>query len=216
RSRHPAGGRTDGEPRLPHRRRDPGAVRRAARRGTHHRDGDARGVRRRTLRTHHPHPRRARGGLSGRRATPSRGAADMNMLIENLRTALEALFGNRLRSVLTLLGVVIGVFAVTTTISLGEIATAGITNEIRAFGAQTLFVSRVPNEPTSVRFTDDDIEALSRLPIAILRQKSLSVTASSCSERVRMTLNRTTANAPAAERPIRGARGRAAAQDDSV
>lgn len=140
----------------------------------------------------------------------------MTMLIENLRTALEALFGNRLRSVLTLLGVVIGVFAVTTTISLGEIATAGITSEIRAFGAQTLFVSRVPNEPTSVRFTDDDIEALSRLPIAILRQKSVSVTASSGSERVRMTLNGTTANAPEIDRSIEMARGRFFAQDDSV
>ncbi|MFO7543876.1 MAG: ABC transporter permease [Trueperaceae bacterium] len=138
------------------------------------------------------------------------------MLIENLRTALEALFGNRLRSVLTLLGVVIGVFAVTTTISLGEIATAGITSEIRAFGAQTLFVSRVPNEPTSVRFTDDDIEALSRLPIAILRQKSVNVTASSGSERVRMTLNGTTANAPEIDRSLEMARGRFFGQDDAV
>jgi len=140
----------------------------------------------------------------------------MSMLLENLRTALEALFGNRLRSVLTLLGVVIGVFAVTTTISLGEIATAGITSEIRAFGAQTLFVSRVPNEPTSVPFTDDDIEALSRLPIAILQQKSVSVTASSGDERVRMTLNGTTANAPEIDRTIELARGRYFAQDDAV
>ncbi len=138
------------------------------------------------------------------------------MLLENLRTALEALFGNRLRSVLTLLGVVIGVFAVTTTISLGEIATAGITSEIRAFGAQTLFVSRVPNEPTSVRFTDDDIEALSRLPIAILQQKSVNVTASSGSERVRMNLNGTTANAPEIDRSIEMARGRFFSQDDAV
>ncbi|MFN2321687.1 MAG: ABC transporter permease, partial [Trueperaceae bacterium] len=86
------------------------------------------------------------------------------MLLENLKTALEALFGNRLRSLLTLSGVVIGVFAVTTTISLGQIATAGITGELQAFGAQSLFVSRVFDDPNSARFTDDDIEALSRLP----------------------------------------------------
>ena len=44
------------------------------------------------------------------------------MLLQNIRTAFDALFNNRLRSFLTLLGVVIGVFAVTTTISMGAIA----------------------------------------------------------------------------------------------
>jgi putative ABC transport system permease protein len=130
------------------------------------------------------------------------------VLIENLKTALEALFGNRLRSLLTLSGVVIGVFAVTTTVSLGQIATAGITGELQAFGAQSLFVTRVFDDPTSERFTDDDIEALSRLPIEILRSRSTNVWAVAGDERVRLSVNGTTANAPQVDRTIELERGR--------
>lgn len=130
------------------------------------------------------------------------------MLLENLKTALEALFGNRLRSLLTLSGVVIGVFAVTTTISLGQIATAGITGELQAFGAQSLFVIREFDHPDGRPFTDADIEALSRLPIEILRQRSTSVWAVVGDERVRLSVNGTTANAPLIDRTIELARGR--------
>lgn len=130
------------------------------------------------------------------------------MLIENVKTALEALVGNRLRSLLTLLGVVIGVFAVTTTVSLGQIATAGITGEIQAFGAQSLFVTRVTSHPEGVPFTDADIEALSRLPIEILRQRSTRLWATASSERVRLNVVGTTANAPRIDRSIELDRGR--------
>lgn len=130
------------------------------------------------------------------------------MLLENLKTALEALFANRLRSLLTLAGVVIGVFAVTTTISLGQIATAGITAELQAFGAQSLFVARIPNDPNSPAFTDDDIDALGRLPIEILRQRSTRVWATYEDARVRLVLNGTTANAPQIDRTIALAQGR--------
>ncbi len=130
------------------------------------------------------------------------------MLLENLKTALEALFGNRLRSLLTLSGVVIGVFAVTTTISLGQIATAGITGELQAFGAQSLFVIREFDHPDGRAFTDADIEALSRLPIEILRQRSTNVWAVAGDARVRLSINGTTANAPLIDRTIEMARGR--------
>jgi len=130
------------------------------------------------------------------------------MLIENVKTALEALVDNRLRTLLTLLGVVIGVFAVTTTVSLGQIATAGITGEIQAFGAQSLFVTRVTSHPEGVPFTDADIEALSRLPIEILQQRSTRVWATSGEERVRLNVVGTTANAPRIDRSIELDRGR--------
>ncbi len=138
------------------------------------------------------------------------------MLLENLKTALEALFGNRLRSLLTLSGVVIGVFAVTTTISLGQIATAGITGELQAFGAQSLFVSRVFDDPTSERFTDDDIEALSRLPIDILRSRSTNVWAVAGDVRERIAVNGTTANAPQVDRSIELRRGRFFSEADAA
>ncbi len=130
------------------------------------------------------------------------------MFFENVKTALEALFGNRLRSLLTLAGVVIGVFAVTTTISLGQIATAGITSELQAFGAQSIFVARIPNDPNSPPFSDGDIEALGRLPIEILQQRSTRVWAVVGETRVRLVLNGTTANAPQIDRTIALAQGR--------
>lgn len=130
------------------------------------------------------------------------------MLIENVKTALEALVDNRLRTLLTLLGVVIGVFAVTTTVSLGQIATAGITSEIQAFGAQSLFVTRVTSHPEGLPFTDADIEALGRLPIEILRQRSTRVWAVAGEERVRLNVVGTTANAPLIDRSIELDRGR--------
>lgn len=130
------------------------------------------------------------------------------MLVENVRVALEALFGNRLRSILTLLGVVIGVFAVTTTISLGAIATAGITSELQAFGAQTLFVTVNTNHPQATRFTDADVEALSRLPIDILRQQSRSAELRFAERSLPISLNGTTANAIEVDRTLTIARGR--------
>ena len=138
------------------------------------------------------------------------------MFLENLRTALAALLENRLRSVLTLLGVVIGVFAVTATVSLGEIATAGITSEIQAFGSQSLFVQRVFDDPDSAPFSDADVEALSRLPIKILRQQSARVAAVVGDVRENITLNGTVADAPEIDRSIELARGRYFDDDDAA
>ncbi len=130
------------------------------------------------------------------------------MFFENIRTALEALFGNRLRSLLTLLGVVIGVFAVTTTISMGAIATAGITGELQAFGAQSLFVVVDQDNPQAEPFTNDDIEALSRLPIDILQTQNVFGTVRVADKDVGLTLNGTTANAPEVDRTLKLERGR--------
>jgi putative ABC transport system permease protein len=130
------------------------------------------------------------------------------MLTENIRSAIEALFANRLRSALTLLGVVIGVFAVTTTVSMGQIATAGITAEIQDFGAQSLFVVVNNDNPRATRFTGDDIEALSRLPVDILRSRSTGGLGRAGNEEARITLNGQTANAVNVDRSLRLARGR--------
>lgn len=132
------------------------------------------------------------------------------MFLENIRTALEALFGNRLRSLLTLLGVVIGVFAVTTTVSMGEIATAGITGELQSFGAQQLFVIMDFDNPQAEPFTDDDVEALSRLPISILQQQSVGGVARSdaTDKDIDLSVDGTSANTPEIDRTLKLARGR--------
>lgn len=131
------------------------------------------------------------------------------MFLENIRTAFEALFGNRLRSILTLLGVVIGVFAVTTTISMGEIATAGITGSLQAFGSQQLFVVIDFDNPDSERFSDDDFDALSRLPIDILKTQQIrGIVRGKDGEDVFIDINGNTANAAVVDRELKIAQGR--------
>ncbi len=136
------------------------------------------------------------------------------MILENLRSAFEALAANRLRSVLTLLGVMIGVFAVTTTVSLGAIATAGITGQLQAFGNQALFITPNEDNPASTAFSDADIDALSRLPVSVLRQRSVRGVARAGTEEASLVLNGVTANAPQVDRTIKLARGRYFSEDE--
>ena len=136
------------------------------------------------------------------------------MLLQNIRTAFDALFNNRLRSFLTLLGVVIGVFAVTTTISMGAIATAGITDELQSFGSQSLFVVINQDDPLAPPLTDDDIAALSRLPIDILKQQSTQGVVRVDDRDIFININGTTANAVEVDRSLELARGRYFSEDE--
>ncbi len=109
-------------------------------------------------------------------AKPARAKVDgaMNPL-ENVRMAFEALWGNRLRSFLALLGIIIGVFAVTSMVSLGEMANASISRDLESVAGRSLFVQPDFNN-TGVssykRITDADIQALSGLPVSVIAQVS--------------------------------------------
>ncbi len=61
-------------------------------------------------------------------------------LMENLRVALDGLTANKLRSGLTMLGVIIGVGAVIALMSIGEGAQASITEQINDIGSNLIFV----------------------------------------------------------------------------
>ena len=61
--------------------------------------------------------------------------------IENLRMALDGLTANKMRSSLTMLGVIIGVGAVIALMSVGEGAQASITQEISSVGTNLIFVA---------------------------------------------------------------------------
>ena len=63
----------------------------------------------------------------------------MNLLL-TLRIAFRALAKNKLRAALTVLGVVIGIAAVTTMVSIGQSANALVQNELQSFGANFLVV----------------------------------------------------------------------------
>ena len=62
-------------------------------------------------------------------------------LLENLRVALDGLAVNKMRSALTMLGVIIGVGAVIALMSIGEGAQASITEQISSIGTNLLFVA---------------------------------------------------------------------------
>lgn len=60
---------------------------------------------------------------------------------ESFLTALDSLRANKLRSVLTMLGVIIGVAAVIALLSIGNGVTASVTSEIQAIGTNLLSIS---------------------------------------------------------------------------
>ncbi len=81
-------------------------------------------------------------------------------LFEIIRTSLESLATNKLRTALTMLGVIIGVMSVVTLLALGAGVTNNITSSIQGNGANVLSIS--PNNQSSgARLTIDDLNALS-------------------------------------------------------
>src|SRR3989304_4805770 len=62
-------------------------------------------------------------------------------LTESLVTALSSLVANKLRSLLTMLGIIIGVAAVITMIAIGEGSQKAVMDRIQALGSNLLFVS---------------------------------------------------------------------------
>ena len=62
------------------------------------------------------------------------------LLIQNFQTAFRALFANKLRSALTILGIAIGVTAVVALLAIGNGATDDITGELEGNGANLLTI----------------------------------------------------------------------------
>ena len=88
-------------------------------------------------------------------------------LAEAWRVALDALRANRLRSLLTMLGVVIGVAAVVALVAIGTGTKQQIEQQVEGLGSNLLLV--VPGRlqagaaPTSSPLTMDDVEAINRV-----------------------------------------------------
>ena len=85
-------------------------------------------------------------GASSRRP-PRTAEARMKLLRMTLRTALRALRRNKLRSALTMLGIIIGVAAVIAMVSIGQGADAAVQEQIRSLGTNLLMV--VPGATTA-------------------------------------------------------------------
>jgi putative ABC transport system permease protein len=96
-------------------------------------------------------------------------------LLENIFIAFESLWQNRVRSFLALLGIVIGVFAVTAMVSVGQMASAGITKSIESVASRSIIVQPDYRMGMNVkRLKQDDLDALGRLPVTVNPQLQIS------------------------------------------
>ena len=100
----------------------------------------------------------------------------MKLFRMTLMTALRALRRNKLRSALTMLGIIIGVAAVITMVSIGEGAAAAVQAEIRSLGKNLLVV--VPGATTSsgVRSSSGGISSLRTSDALAIQKECPSVT----------------------------------------
>src|ERR1700730_12171393 len=64
--------------------------------------------------------------------------------IEALRLALQSLWANKMRSILTLLGVIIGVGSVNTVVTLTYGAMEVVMSNINSYGSVTIATSKMP------------------------------------------------------------------------
>ena len=96
-------------------------------------------------------------------------------LAETFRTALEAIRSHRLRSTLTMLGILIGIAAVILTVGLGQGAQVQVREEISKLGSNLLIVS--PGSTTSTTGVRGGLGSASTLTIQDADALSSSVAA---------------------------------------
>jgi putative ABC transport system permease protein len=84
------------------------------------------------------------------------------MIIQSVKMAWEAIASNKMRSFLTMLGIIIGVVALVVLVSLVNGATGAVTSEITALGNDMVTVSIADDKGSPLRLADlDEIAALS-------------------------------------------------------
>lgn len=81
-------------------------------------------------------------------------------LFEAILSALKAIWSNKMRSALTMLGIIIGIFSVVALISVGQSSTASVTQSIEGMGSNLITVS-VQNRRITLDLDDvEDMETL--------------------------------------------------------
>jgi putative ABC transport system permease protein len=79
---------------------------------------------------------------------------------ENLRIAVQSLAANKMRSALTMLGIIIGVAAVISLMGVGRGASAAIDSQINSMGTNLLFVSPGSTSESGVRTAQGSAQTL--------------------------------------------------------
>lgn len=95
----------------------------------------------------------------------------MIKLLENIKLAVKAIWGKKIRSGLTMLGVIIGVFAIVLLVGIGQGVKQEVSNQIEGLGSNLLFVmpGKFDNSgpPTgmvgSSTLTDNDVAAIAKV-----------------------------------------------------
>ena len=87
------------------------------------------------------------------------------MLLSAFKLAIGSIAGNAMRSFLTTLGVIIGVAAVITMVTLGSGATRQVTSEIEGLGSNLVMIvpgsgMRMGGQAVSKPFESDDADAI--------------------------------------------------------
>ena len=83
------------------------------------------------------------------------------MILQSVKMAWEAIASNKLRSFLTMLGIIIGVVALVVLVSLVNGATGAVTSEITALGNDMVTVNITDDKGSPIRLEDlDEIAAL--------------------------------------------------------
>jgi len=129
---------------------------------------------------------------------------------DNFKIALEALFAHPTRTLLSLLGVIIGVFAVTALISLGEMATYGIQHSLEQVAGRSVYIQpQFKPGVESVRFDADLVKVLRVLPVRPVPYVFSSATAEDRhGQLVSLDLVGTVGDLPALDASVALARGR--------
>ncbi len=85
-------------------------------------------------------------------------------ITESIRVAVRALTANKLRSILTMLGIIIGVGAVITLVSVGQGVEKMVTDSIQGIGSNLLFV--IPSDPEGSRMQGSSLTYVDAKAIA--------------------------------------------------
>ncbi len=93
----------------------------------------------------------------------------MNFM-ESVRIALRGLKSNKLRSILTMLGIIIGVFAVIVMVAIGTGARSSVTGQIQGLGSNLLMVS--PGQASSGGVRGGQVTTMTMDDVAAIKTKA--------------------------------------------
>ncbi len=111
------------------------------------------------------------------------------MIIQSIKMAWEAVCSNKMRSFLTMLGIIIGVTALVVLVSLVDGASGSITSEVESLGNDMISVSIQDDKGAPLRLEDLDELAKLNAVDQISPNGSMSATAKNLSNDVRVAVN---------------------------